>query len=152
MEGPKTKLDDYYKFRAERDSVEREMTKKGLNFYSEVDNAICEIREKFEGQIHSSDNFEFSSPEAMKNFLLEIIQNHGGFDETQINEIIRHELEHAEVAKKQGHEVTFGVWILDAGEGKIALSGYLRVSFKIMTEDDRKEIAEAPSIKSELDK
>jgi hypothetical protein len=66
--------------------------------------------------------------------------------------MVAHELEHAEVAKRQGHKCSFGVWILDAGEGKIGWAPYLRVSFdQIITEDNRREIAEAPTNKSELD-
>lgn len=150
MEEPKTKLEDYYKFRAERDSIERNMVAKGLaGSDPEVENALREIREKFEGQIHDSDNFEFHSADEMKKFLTE----KGGLTETQIDEMIDHELEHAEIAKRQGHEFVLGIWILDAGDGKIGWAPYCRVSFnRVITEGERKEIAEAPRQKSELDK
>lgn len=152
MERPRTKIEDYYKFRAERDAIERNMVSKRLaGSDPEVENAMREIKEKFEGQIHKSDNFEFRSPEEMKQFLLE----HGGvhgLTETEVDEMIKHELEHAEIAKKQGHEFTLGIWILDAGDGKIGWAPYCRVSFdRIITEDERREIAQAPDNKSELD-
>ncbi|NQT50263.1 hypothetical protein HQ571_06235, partial [Candidatus Kuenenbacteria bacterium] len=99
MERPKTKLEDFYKFRAARDTIERDMIKKELGSSDpEIANAIREIKDKFEGQIHSSDNFEFHTPEKMKQFLLE----HGrtrGITEAEIDKIISHELEHAEIAK-----------------------------------------------------
>jgi hypothetical protein len=78
MERPKTKLEDYYEFRARRDAVERSMVgREVLDTDPKVKNALSEIEKNFKGKINYSDNFEFDTIEEMRQFLLGYKNEHG---------------------------------------------------------------------------